>query len=151
MLWAVTTSWLSCQSPCSCQPRPDFLLLWIHLGSDPSHLWLLVIQSLSKIRPSVQLQKSRCCQNKHLSCRGPWRVTFSMKLREGNPSSFPVMNEMLSRDIVLDQPAPSHDSKRVHHPVTGWLSPLSPSPMEPLENLLLLLPRIVSDGTPILL
>ena len=118
----------SCQSSCSCQHCPDVLLLWIHHGSDPGHLWLLVTQSWSKARPSVQLQKSRCCQTMHFSCCGLWRVTHSTKLREGNTSSFSVMNEMLSRDIVLDQPAPSHDSKRVHNPVTGWLSLLSPPP-----------------------
>ena len=122
----------SCQSSYSCKHCPDFLLLWPHHGSDPDCLWLLVTQSWSKARPSVQLQKSRCCQTMHFSCCGPWRVTRSIgQWVKHKLLSLWCMRCFLGTSFLtrLAPPMTVRGSATLF-PVPGWLRPLSPSPMD---------------------
>ena len=93
-----------------------------------------LIQSLRTIHPSAQLQKCCCCEITRFPAtvvHGTLHV-LSMKLRDWNSGSHSVMNEMLSRDVFLDQTAPSHCSMRIRtlSPDPWLLSPFSPPPLD---------------------
>lgn len=98
------------------------------------HLWFPVIQRSRSIHPSAQLHKCWCCQNSHFfsAVAHGFLPFLSMKLRDWNSGSHPVMNEMLSGDVFLDQTAPSHCSMRIRtlSPDPWLLSPFSPSPLD---------------------
>ena len=66
------------------------------------------------------------------SC-GPWHLTFPpYEAQSGTPPPSPVMSALLSRDIHLEQTAPSHCSRRfITLPlVLWWFRPFSPSALD---------------------
>ena len=134
MLWRLTTSWLRCQPSGTCEHCPESWSYELTKAQGLLHLWFPVTQRSRSVSPSAQLQKCWCYQNTHFSsvvAHGFLRF-LSMKLRHWNSGSHPVMNEMLSRDVFLDQTAPSHCSMRIRtlSPDPWLLSPFSPPPLD---------------------
>ena len=100
-----------------------------------------LIQSLRSISPSAQLQKSWCCQNTRFPAaevhgtlhfiEAPY-ISSLWSSESGTPSPSPVMSTLLSRDILLEQTAPSLCSRRfISLPtVPWWFRPFSPSALD---------------------
>ena len=86
-----------------------------------------------------------------------WRMaSYSFSLwgsESGTQAPFFVMNTMFSRDISLDQTAPSPTVRwpRTLSPVPWWSSPFSPSPLQTSSMSPFNLSQKPSDGTLILL
>ena len=133
MLWRLRTSWLSCQSSGTCEHCPgSWPMKWPRLrGCSTFDAQWPKGQEGSILQLNV---RSAGAQNTHFPsvvAHGFLRF-LSMKLRDWNSGSRPVMNEMLSRDVFLDQTAPSHRSMRIRTlcPDPWLLSPFSSSPLD---------------------
>ena len=146
MSWRLTTSRLSCQSSCTCEHCPESWSYELTKAQGLPHLWFPMIQRLrnnqffSSIAEVLVLSEYT-----YFSVVAHCFLPFlSVKLRDWNTASLPVINEMLSRDIFLDHTAPSHCSKRMITltPDPWLLSPFSPPSLDTSIYSI-----IVSDGT----